>query len=116
MTLERNYRDQVDSRIFLGWIANHIANVMLAAEAFARAAGAADAEYGIEVELSSYATGDTPRIPVCDFSYPTQALGTLEGPILLPRISFGDKTVALNIVSQDLLEQINLSPPGQHKK
>ncbi len=100
-----------DNKIYLGWVLAEVANVMRQAEAFARTAGNGDAEYGIEVEIASYNRAEAGLIcPVEMYGFGSRfgnqfdMIGTLNGPVALPQVSFGKKEAAMNIILRDLLD------------
>jgi hypothetical protein len=112
LCVKHSWQDTSHDLLFLPWIINHVANVMLAAETFAGVAGVGDAEYGIELELASFAAGgEAPKIPIHGFVDTGHALGTLEQPVVLPRVSFGDKSETLNVILQDLLDACDWTYP-----
>lgn len=88
ISAKRKLRDETENRMYLSWICSHLANVMLAAETFASAAGVGEPEYGIEAAVSSYWAGGKIRsLPIHGLIDSRAPMGMLEEPIVLPRRS-----------------------------
>jgi hypothetical protein len=85
----------------IGWIVAHVVNVLRTADALRAAAGVADSEYGIEVELR--AADPMQAVPLIWDHGGMFDGGIGDGlarlPLLLPRLSFGSVGELNNLVS-----------------
>jgi hypothetical protein len=104
------------SHLYPEWVLGPALSAMLTADAFRRAVGGPDAEYGLEVEIIRH-NADV-QITRLNRGGPNRVLGTMEpNPLRLPRLSLGDRDdipVLLNLILTDLFNAAG-SDPGRER-
>jgi hypothetical protein len=99
------WKVQGEDRLFLSDILGSLANVVLGVERFRNAAASHDIEYGIEVELVSGVTGGYSELKIIGLH--GEHVGIIrarEMPLLLEKISLGNRDDAMNLVLTDILD------------
>jgi hypothetical protein len=100
--------------LVLGWIVAHVVSVLRTADALRIAAGVADSEYGVEVELRTSDPKESARLVWGGQrleSYMGRGLDRL--PLVLPRLSFG-RMAELNGLISILVNDI-CDAAGEHR-
>jgi len=94
-----------ENRLFLNNILGSLTTAILGVERFRYAAAAPDVEYGLEVELVSGGVGDYSDLKIIGLS--GDDLGVIkstEMPLVLERISLGERDEVMNSVLADILD------------
>ena len=93
------------NRLFLSNILGSLANDILGVERFRYAAAAPGVEYGIELELVSGGVGDKSELKIVGLSGDhVGIIKASEMPLVLEKISLGDRDEAVNSVLADILD------------
>jgi hypothetical protein len=93
------------NRLYLNNVLGSLANVIFGVERFRNAAAGPSVEYGIEVELISGGVGDYSELKIIGLA--GDHIGVINAsdmPVLLERISLGDRDEVLNLVLADILD------------
>jgi hypothetical protein len=99
------WNDRNQNRLYLANILGSLANVILGIERFRQAAAAPSVEYGIEIELASGGIGDQSDMKIVGLS--GDDVGIIKSsdmPLILEKVSLGDKDEAMSLVLADILD------------